>query len=389
LIRAGCGLSERDDATEAVLRATDDAMTEGALTEPRAAFVFATHPHAERLGELAQSITELCGAEAVAGASGTGVLTSAGEIEGRPGVAVLLVQAEEISFTTFGVESLRGRDDEVAGEIALALRSSVRRGADKHAMLALFPDPLALDPLRFFPALERAFGPVPAIGGGATSHSGQAAAVYGHHQVSHGLAGMLIDGRFSAQVTRFASARLISRTMKITRCHANLVFELDGLPALVVFQNLAARVLGLDPVRAAQTAFVALPTGSPETGPGEFLVRSVVGLDPARQVIALSQPVESGGEMAFCLLEPAEARRRLADGLQALRDAAPSFGLYFNCAGRGQRFYGEEGVDTRALREVLGPVPIAGFFSGAEIAPVGGRNMLHFYTSILALFGPD
>ena len=385
--RAGCGLSERDDPSEAILRAVDDAMTQGDLSEPNAAFLFATHPHAERLGELAQTITEICGAGAVAGASGTGVLAGDREVEGRPAVAVLLVQSDEIAFNAFGADRLRGRDEAVAAELASELGGESTDGHPSR-LLVLFPDPLALNPLQFFPALDRALGPMPSVGGGPTSLYGQAACVHGHRQVSQGLAGMLVEGRFSARIVTLSAARLVCRPMQVTRCEANLVWELDGLPALVVFANLAARQFGLDPVRAAQALFVALQVGDAETAEPSFVVRNMIGLDPARQLLALSQPVEVGSKLAFCVLEPQEARRRLIEGLDSVAGDPPSFALYFNCSGRGHHFYGEEGVDTAQIRRALGPVPLAGFFSGAEIAPGGGRNLLHLYTGVLSLFGP-
>jgi small ligand-binding sensory domain FIST len=381
-------LSDRPDPTEAVLQAVDDAMTRGGLTEPSAAFLFATHPHAERLGELARSVTEICGVEAVAGASGTGVLTSAGEVEGRPAVAVLLVQSDEIGFWAFGSENLRGRDDLVAAEVAGALRQAGTRCREARRLLVLFPDPLAFNPLQFFPALEQAAGPMPAVGGGATGLSGQASSVFGPRQISNGVAGMFLQGRFLARIATLSSVRLVSRLMRVTRCRGNLVHELDGLPALGVFRGVAAKMFGLDPVRAAQAVFVALRAGQDLVGDELLLVRNVIGLDPARQLLALSQPVEVGAELGFCVLEPHEARRRLAEGLRRLQGSEPSFALYFNCAGRGQSFYGEEGVDTRQIREVLGAVPLAGFFSGAEIAPGGGRNLMHLYTGVLTLVGP-
>ena len=38
------------------------------------------------------------------------------------------------------------------------------------------------------------------------------------------------------------------------------------------------------------------------------------------------------------------------------------------------------------MREELG-VPAVGFFCNGEIGPIGGRNFLHGFTAIMALFG--
>ena len=38
------------------------------------------------------------------------------------------------------------------------------------------------------------------------------------------------------------------------------------------------------------------------------------------------------------------------------------------------------------VAEILGGIPVAGFFCDGELGPVGGRNFLHTFTASLALF---
>jgi small ligand-binding sensory domain FIST len=45
------------------------------------------------------------------------------------------------------------------------------------------------------------------------------------------------------------------------------------------------------------------------------------------------------------------------------------------------------GHDVGVLREVLGNVPVAGFFCGGEFGQVGGKNFIHGFTASIALFG--
>ena len=44
--------------------------------------------------------------------------------------------------------------------------------------------------------------------------------------------------------------------------------------------------------------------------------------------------------------------------------------------------------DARCLQEVLGPLPVAGFFAQGEIGPIGRKNCLHGFTASIALFEP-
>lgn len=38
------------------------------------------------------------------------------------------------------------------------------------------------------------------------------------------------------------------------------------------------------------------------------------------------------------------------------------------------------------IAEVLGDIPVAGFFCGGELGPVGGQNFLHTFTASIAVF---
>ena len=48
--------------------------------------------------------------------------------------------------------------------------------------------------------------------------------------------------------------------------------------------------------------------------------------------------------------------------------------------------YGEPDHDIKALQEILGPMPVAGFFANGEIGPVSRKPFIHGFTSVIGLF---
>jgi len=66
--------------------------------------------------------------------------------------------------------------------------------------------------------------------------------------------------------------------------------------------------------------------------------------------------------------------------------AAPLFGVYVSCAGRGSGLYGSPDVDLRILRGRFPEVPWVGMHSAFEIAPFQGKANVHFYTGVVGLF---
>jgi small ligand-binding sensory domain FIST len=68
-----------------------------------------------------------------------------------------------------------------------------------------------------------------------------------------------------------------------------------------------------------------------------------------------------------------------------LRDRLPGparGGLYHTCLGRGRHLFGEASAELSLIRDLLGDVPLAGFYANGEIS----HNRLYGYTGVLTLF---
>jgi small ligand-binding sensory domain FIST len=94
--------------------------------------------------------------------------------------------------------------------------------------------------------------------------------------------------------------------------------------------------------------------------------------------------------MAFAVRDAAAARIDLeaitARLSRETAGAAPRFGVYVSCAGRGASLYGAQDVDTRVIRGRFPDLPLVGLHSSFEIAPHGGSPALQLYTGVLTLF---
>ena len=213
----------------------------------------------------------------------------------------------------------------------------------------------------------------------------------------------------------------ISKARVVTQAEKNLVVQLDGEPALDVL----LRDVGVsleDPQRALakirSTLVGLVRTGDADGGNGvgrtgnfgsDVIVRHIIGLDPARHGIAVSDHVELGMQVAFCQrnmqaaradlirvcseireeLEPMELTMETATALAASElDAAPhparriAGAVYVSCSGRGGPHFGGPSAEMQIVRRALGDVPLVGFFAGGEIA----RHHLYGYTGVLTVF---
>ena len=186
--------------------------------------------------------------------------------------------------------------------------------------------------------------------------------------------------------------RPVGNPYTTTRADGNVIFELGGRPPLERLRDLAAALPTADRELLAQGIHLGMVIDEyqAEPGQGDFLIRGVAGVDPESGAIAVGDEVAVGQTVQFHVRDAGTAdedlRRTLEREAEALGARRAAGALLFTCNGRGSRLFAEPDHDAALLAEVLGKIPVAGFFCAGELGPVGGQNFLHAYTASIALF---
>ena len=120
-----------------------------------------------------------------------------------------------------------------------------------------------------------------------------------------------------------------------------------------------------------------------EFGPGDFLVRPVLGADKASGAVAVGLDIEVGTTVQFHVRD-ADAADQDLRGVLAGEDGAAA--LVFTCNGRGLRLFGEPHHDARVLHEHVEGGAVAGMFCAGEVGPIGGRPHVHGFSACILLF---
>lgn len=228
-------------------------------------------------------------------------------------------------------------------------------------------------------------------------------------------AGELLGGGISG--VAFASGvRLIARVSQgcaplgepftVTETDGPLVLTLDGEPALdVLLAELGGGLIQPrqppDPalIQRLRNVLVGLtPEGLPVLDQGgsfgaDTLVRPLIGIDPGRRAIALTEVVPPGAQLCFCRRDASAARRDLLRQCAEVREAVEGEGdtdtptarllgaVYISCLSRGGSHFGSPSAELQIVRQALGEVPLVGFFAGGEIA---GPH-LHSHSGVLCV----
>jgi small ligand-binding sensory domain FIST len=125
-------------------------------------------------------------------------------------------------------------------------------------------------------------------------------------------------------------------------------------------------------------------------GQGDFLIRTILGIDPESGALAVDAKVETYQVVQFHMRDSESASADLSERLREFSRSEFASqirgALMFSCVGRGERLFGAPNHDSDAFTKRIGPFPLAGFFSNGELGPVGERSCLHGYTSVFAVF---
>lgn len=357
------------------------AVLEAIGDRPDLVVVNATRPHAGALEDIAATLDAVLHPLAIVGCAAESVLGRRAEIEETP--ALSLWAGRVGPLLQLSLTAMRFSDDEWHFEgwpdqIALEPRA-----------LVLIGDPFTFPTEEFLSWFAERMPGVPVVGGNASAGRGPGASrlVVGDRVVTKGATAVLIGPGVAVETVLSQGCRPYGRLLTVTRSDRNIIYEIAGKPAM---ERMVDEIKdGLEPVDVAGIEGNGLFVGRlvddriSEPGPGDFLVRNVVGVDRSSGAVAVNDRIPLGATIRFHLRDAESAHR----DLQALlRGREASAALMFSCNGRGSRMFDTPHHDVLTFEREIGPVPLGGFFAAGEIGPVGGSNFLHSFSSSIALF---
>jgi len=385
-VKAGGALVLTADAATAAHRAVREARASLGASSASFAVLFASSHFAGSAPALVSAVAEQTGGVPLIGCVAAAVAGGTREVESEPAVSLWLA-ADLGPVETFAMEFVRTASGGAFG--------GYRFTPGFHAM---FGDPFTFPAGDLLAHLNRHVPGAVVMGGMASGglRSGQSVLFLDDQVVTRGAVGAHLP-RAGIHPLVAQGCRPVGHPYTVTQADGNLIIELGGRPPLARLRELAAALPAREQELLAQGAHLGIVIDEyrAEPGQGDFLVRGIAGADPESGVIAVGSELEVGQTVQFHVRDARSADEDLRRIL--VREAADLAGrplagaLLFTCTGRGTRMFAEPDHDTGLLAQVLGQLPLAGFFCDGELGPVGGQNFLHTFTASIALFsaGPS
>lgn len=180
---------------------------------------------------------------------------------------------------------------------------------------------------------------------------------------------------------------------RVTRCAGNMLFELDGEPALAVYKRYLGDYARDLPASGLLFPFAMLGSDHAEIG----LIRTILAVDDAVGSLTLAGDIDPEGYLKLmhastdALVSGAEAAAQAAAVAAEMAGlGGQGLALLVSCVGRKLVMGGRVEEEVEAVAEVFGrSTVLAGFYSNGEISPFTGNLecKLHNQTMTITYLG--
>jgi hypothetical protein len=173
---------------------------------------------------------------------------------------------------------------------------------------------------------------------------------------------------------------------KVTRCEGNVLFELDGEPALGVYKRyLGDHAKGL-PASGLLFPFAMLGEDHDAVG----LIRTILGVDETTGSLTLAGAIDDGGYLKLMhastdrLVNGAESAAQAAQKMHAAD--GDSLAILVSCVGRKLVMGDRVDEEVEAVADVFGSkATLTGFYSYGEISPFTPGSACHLHNQTMTI----
>src|SRR5919205_612940 len=347
--KAGVGMSRHHNPNIAGHEAAEQALDEADVERPDFVFMFGSIGYDQR--SLVRAVRETTGGAPLSGCSAEGTINGEDADESGFSVVVTAISSEELQWTNGLETGLRADPHTVGKQVAKDLLPHL---SAETIGLFVFPDGLTLALYDFFAGLEENLPSerfLPLWGGGAGNNYNPEEPTYQYcddEAITDGVSYALLSGEAQTAWAMSHSLIPIGGERIVTRSQGNVIYEIDGKPAVEVLKEYlpeGALVEDRDWMRyaiALALTFIAPSYMKDE----EYVVLGVPGVRMADGSIMVQKEVPEGTSLWFSSRD----KEKMATGLdrmatqikEKLGGEKPNFVFQFECMTRGKTMLREQ-----------------------------------------------
>lgn len=387
------------DISKKVLEDLEGLKTDG--FHPNIGFLYITDALAADAASILTLFRSITGVENWTGCAAIGVLGHGVEYVDVPAISVMIGQVEPDNIRSFHAPA----------HATKKLKQELEPWLNLHdPMLAVVhADPVSeSNPAHMIEEIEALVGGF-MVGGLSSSRT--EGAIISKEVTETGISGFVFSQDVAVATALSQGCTPMGPPHEISRADDHVIAYLDGRRPFDVFsedmKSMAQNRLGYKPDEKLLQegndsprnlmqllegeAHVAFPVPGADTK--DYMVRHIMAIDPENGMIAVAEHLEDGQKIMFVYRDDETMRADLAATLVSLQKRilhdkgvfAPKAALYTSCIARAGVQFGngdDAGGEMALLKEILGDVPVTGFYANGEIS----NNRLYGYTGVVTLF---
>jgi hypothetical protein len=399
--KAGVGMSRHHNPNIAGREAAEQALQKAGVSEPDFVFVFGSIGYDQY--SLLGAVRETTAGAPLTGCSAEGTIIRDDADESGFSVVVTAISSEDLQWHHGIARGLEADPRAVGKRVAKDLLPHLSSGT---IGLFVFPDGLKdfVVPTEnlvdnFFAGLEENLPSerfLPMWGGGANaSFNSMASPTYQYcddEVVSDGVSYALLSGKARAGWAISHGCIPIGGERIVTRGQGNIIYEIDGKPAMEVFEEyIPEGAVTEDRDWIHYAISLSLCFRAPRyMKDEEYVVRGMPAVSMADGSITVQTEVPEGTSVWLSSRD----KEKISTGFDRmaiqikdqLGSEKPKLVFQFECATRGKTMFREQEKLQllKRFRQSLDPdAPWVGFYTVGEIGPVEEHNLRHLYTSVV------
>lgn len=401
-MKVGIGYANETDGIASGRKVAEKAIRDGNIKNPCLVIAFAGG-NLDHFGFF-NGIKSIVGNDVpVIGGSAIGIITNSElAYEGHPSVAAI-IESDNLKIE-LGVAGDLDKNEKKAGECLGAKFS----GTDAGKLLLILYDSVKKGPTEKGPPVINASPPlirgieeklkqnIPILGAGVIGDYGFGVThqFCGSYVGSQSVVGLMLGGDFTPYY-RVMHGCIPKDGIyhRVTKADGPVIYEMDGRPVVKIIdeQYGSSEWQKQNPVNRLTLAI----NHSEKYGDfleADFVTRLISGALPDEKGIVLFEPdIREGDEVLFMLRNGAmmidSVKKNTVELFDEIlsRGEKPVFGLYIDCAGRTSAYSETLYEEASEVQQICNRynVPLLGFYSGVEIAPVKGKNRGLDWTGVL------
>jgi small ligand-binding sensory domain FIST len=180
--------------------------------------------------------------------------------------------------------------------------------------------------------------------------------------------------------------------MVVTATERNVITQLAGVPAAAKLEEVVSMLPADEQALASRELLlgVVMDEYADDPDSGDFVVRPILGTDPATGGVLLAGVVAVGTSVRLNVRDADAAGMQFASMLKSLADepSGDADGVLLFSGRSRAGLFASQTHEVTAIRDVLGASAISGLLTAGELGPAGGRNWLHWSSAAILAFGP-